>query len=202
MEIYHRYCLSKFLLEGFCLSTLIIAEILGLTLGMLFLKRFLQIFSEIIIRESSILKIKDFIKIYFTFFLSKNSINYIKNINYTSIFSIKNRKIYIQNLFIGFLFSISIPLFMALSMIFKEYRGTFSSSISILGGIAFTLMSYFVEPKLGNYSDLVYNNKFSFKEYYLILFDCMKGKISGCFLALIFLDKIIGLCEIILNLFI
>jgi hypothetical protein len=86
---------------------------------------------------------------------------------------------------------------MSLSNSINGYRATFVALIPIIGGIAFTLMTYFVEPKIGYFTDKVYDNKGSIKELYIILFDCTKGKMLGCIIALLTLQNITKTLEML-----
>ena len=175
---------------------LIICEIIGLWLGIINLKYFLASFKKIVMRENNSLAILDFINLYiFTFF--KFNLKFFKKKSLSDIFSIKNYSLFFHNVLIGFLFSISVPLLMSLSISIAEYRATFVALIPIIGGTAFTLMTYYVEPKIGNYTDKVYENKGSIKELYIILFDCMKGKMFGCIIALLTLQNITKAFELL-----
>jgi len=175
---------------------LIVSEIIGLWVGIINLKYFLASFKKIVMRENNSLAILDFINLYiFTFF--KFNFNFFKKKSLFDIFSIKNYSLFFHNVLIGFLFSISLPLLMSLSSSIAEYRGTFVALSPIMGGLAFTLMTYFVEPKIGYYTDKVYENKGSIKELYIILFDCTKGKMLGCIIALLTFQNITKTLELI-----
>jgi hypothetical protein len=175
---------------------LIICEIIGLWVGIINLKYFLTSFKKIVIRENNSLAIMDFINLYiFTFF--KFNFNFFKKKSLFDIFYIKNYSIFFHNVLIGFLFSVSLPLLISLSSSIPKYRGTFVAISPIMGGLAFTLMTYFVEPKIGYFTDKVYDNKGSIKELYIILFDCTKGKMLGCIIALLTLQNITKTLEML-----
>jgi hypothetical protein len=175
---------------------LIICEIIGLWIGIINLKYFLASFKKIVMRENDSLAILDFINLYiFTFF--KFNFNFLKKKSLSDIFSIKNYSLFFHNVLIGFLFSISVPLLMSLSISIEEYRATFVALIPIIGGIAFTLMTYFIEPKISYLADKVYENKGSIKDLYILLFDCIKGKMLGCIIALLTLQNITKTLELL-----
>lgn len=175
---------------------LIICEIIGLLIGIINLKYFLASFKKIVMRENDSLAILDFINLYiFTFF--KFNLNFFKKKSLSDIFSIKNYSLFFHNVLIGFLFSISVPLLMSLSISIEEYRATFVALIPIIGGIAFTLMTYFIEPKISYLADKVYENKGSIKDLYILLFDCIKGKMLGCIIALLTLQNITKTLELL-----
>jgi hypothetical protein len=175
---------------------LIVSEIIGLWFGFINLKYFLASFKKIVMRENNSLAIMDFINLYiFTFF--KFNFNFFKKKSLPDIFSIKNYALFFHNTLIGFLFSISVPLLMSLSVSINEYRATLVALIPIIGGTAFTLMTYFVEPKIGYLTDKVYENKCTIKELYITLFDCMKGRMLGHIIALLTLQNITKIFELL-----
>ena len=168
---------------------LILSEIIGLFFGVVNLKYFLANFKKIVMRGQSKLFVVDFVNLYI-FSFSQFNVTFFKNNSLAKVLKIKYFFLFSYNVLIGFLFSISVPLLMSLSISVKEYRATFVTLIPIVGGIAFTLMTYFVEPKIGFHTDNVYKNSGSIKELYSILFECIKGKILGCFIALLTLQSI------------
>jgi len=171
---------------------IIFFNLIGIFIGLIALPFFLKHFSN------SINMI--FTKGSFRGLISKNSLKISNNLNsdygYRSFFDgIKLFKINYLNLFFNnfiaaYLTSIAFPACILAGYHMISYRATIISSVSIIYGLATYVTILFIDTRMSVFADQAFHNIITIKDFKLVLFDCLKGRILGIIIAILTLPEI------------
>lgn len=170
-------------------QAVIVANLSGLVLGYLSLPFFSNALKETInsVYEHSSYRIL-YGKVFLQHFLKTLfQPSYSAYFSHYSLFKVKNRQLFGNNLIASFFLSSAVPACVWAGYNVPDYRATIISSISVINGIAAIVLVLFVDTRLSVITDKAFHNSIPFTEYKKALFDCIKGKMLGTLLGVILL---------------
>lgn len=180
---------------------IIFFNLIGVLIGFIFLPLFLYILNHIInnIYEKASFRVLLKKELWINKEKSFNNIGYKSFFNGFSLKKITKGKLFVNNLIASFLICIAFPACILVGYHVPAYRATIISSVSIIYGLSTFITILLIDTRVSVLTDQTFHGSITLKQYKLVLFDCLKGRIIGIIIGIITLPYISGVIVSIVN---
>ncbi len=176
--------LTPYFYQGIILFNFV-GVVLGTTLLPFFLNSLKETIKNIYENDSfkAILK-KEIWKLAANFFKIPSYRNFFEEGNYLKI---DNKKLFLNNAFAALLLCIALPACVLAGYHIPTYRATIISLVSIIYGFASIVTIILIDTRVSLLTDKTFHGNLPIKDFKILLFDCLKGRMAGTFLGIIIL---------------